>query len=669
MFKKIKKLHVKLSMLYIFFAVLMGIFISAFGYWITWNLATGMYSEKAQQASALAATYVDGDRIGQYLQTMEKDEEYKLLQEWLNTMKEEMDILYLYVFQPGTDSLTYLLEAQTPEDDPAYISTLGDVYQYTDLEYTYLLPDVEAKQGSDEVIITTESLFFGSGVSAWSPVLDSQGNLAAMVEVDFALDQVSTTIRFSLFLMLGTFAVLILLLIAFQTLTIRKMITVPLKKLTDRTLRFASEGELSDLGDDIKTGDELQTLSEAFTQMAQDIVAYTREQADIVASRERIATELQVATDMERSMLPKDIDDDFTGKKYMDVRGSVRIAPQMGGDFYDYFALDEHRMAIVLCDGRESGIPAAMKLVVAQTIIRSRFSADRRLSEIATEINRQLYVEEGKKRPLATFLGILDTEEGSFCYVNAGYNAPVVMRQGERYELLTSPAYVPFGVEENVVYRELGLELHQGDRLLFYSEGVSNAKNPKGELYGAERLRSRLNEIRNRDMTCSSLINELFSSVELFMADVKAEDDQVLLILEYRRGSRDQAQIVLAPYMGQLPHLQDFMKEQLSVNQIDAKTCALVLVCAEEIFSICCRYAVGDRVEVFCAITGGGRLTLRYTVDLHGKDPLNDPSSVVKNTLSFLEKSADRFELLKSGQRSTFVLVKELMAQDAAAQE
>lgn len=666
MFKRVKKLHLKLSILYAFFAVVMGIFISIFGYRITWNLATSMYSEKAEQASALAATYVDGDRIAKYAETLEKDEAYYILQERLNTMKEEMDILYLYVFLPGTDSFTYLLEAQTPEDDPAYISTLGDVYEYTDLEYTYLVPDVEAKRGSDQVIITTESLFFGSGVSAWSPVLDSQGNLAAMVEVDFALDQVSATIRTSLTLMVGTFAVLILLLIAVQTLTTRKMITVPLKKLTDRTLCFVSEGELSDLGDDIKTGDELQTLSEAFTQMAKDIAAYTKEQSDMVASRERIATELKVATDMELSMLPRDIDD-FNGKKYIDVRGSLRVAPQMGGDFYDYFALDEHRMAIVLCDGQDSGIAAAMQLVVAQTIIRSQFSADRRLSETATEINRQLYVEEGHKRPLATFLGILDTEEGSFSYVNAGYNAPVVMRQGERYDLLTSPAYVPFGVEENVVYRELGLELHQGDRLLFYSEGVSNAKNPKGEPYGAERLRSRLNEIRNRDMTCSSLLSELFSSVELFMADVKAEDDQVLLILEYRRGSRDQAQIVLAPYMGQLPHLQDFMKEQLSANRIDSKTCALVLVCAEEIFSICCRYAVGDRVEIFCAITGEGRLTLRFTVDLHGKDPLTDPSSVVKNTLSFLEKNADRFEFLKSGQRSTFVLVKELLAQDATS--
>ena len=239
MLKRVKKLHLKLSILYAFFAVLMGIFISVFGYWITWNLATSMYSEKAEQASALAASYVDGDRIAQYAQTLEKDAAYDNLQERLNTMKEEMDILYLYVFLPGTDSFVYLLEAQTSEDDPAYISTLGDVYEYTDLEYTYLVPDVEAKQGSDEVIITTESLFFGSGVSAWSPVLDSQGELAAMVEVDFALDQVSATIRNSLFLMVGTFVVLILLLIAVQTLTIRRMITIPLRKLTDRTLRFA----------------------------------------------------------------------------------------------------------------------------------------------------------------------------------------------------------------------------------------------------------------------------------------------------------------------------------------------------------------------------------------------------------------------------------------------
>lgn len=665
MVRRAKKLHVKLTVLYSCFAVLLGVFISVFGYRVTWNLATSMYSEKAEQAAALAATYVDGDQIGRYAETLEIDAEYQALQAVLNTMKEKMDILYLYVYQPGSDSFIYLLEAQTPEDDPAYISSLGDVYEYTDLEYTYLVPDVEAKRASDEVIVTTESLFFGSGVSAWAPVLDSQGELAAMVEVDFSLDQVMASIQQSLILMLLVYVAMVVVMVLFQSLSIRRMINTPLKKLTDRTLRFAAKGELSDSGDDIKTGDELQTLSEAFTQMARDIAAYTKEQADMAASRERIATELQVATDMEKSMLPQAIDD-FAGKKYIDVQGAIRIAPQMGGDFYDYFVLDDHQMVVVLCDGQDNGIAAAMQLVVTRTIIKSQFAVDRALSNTATEINRQLYVGEGRRRPIGTFLGVLDTEEGLFSYVNAGYNAPIVMRQGERYEILNTPSYVPFGVEENVAYRELRMELRQGDRLLFYSEGVSDAKNEEGECYGAERLRLRLSENRNRDMGSAALLESIFDGIDQFVGSAEAKDDQVLLVLEYRRGSRDQAQIVLAPNMVHLQELLEFIKEQLTVNRISRKKSALVLVCAEEVFSVCCRYAAGDRVEVHCSITEKGKLTLRYTADFQGVNPLTAANSVVKNTIGFLEKNMDCFELLRSGQRSTLILVKDLKEQEAS---
>lgn len=658
--KKGKRLNVKLTLLYACFALLIGAFICVFSYRITWDLATSMYSEKAEQAAALVATYVDGDHVGSYIQSLTKDEAYEALQEKLNTTKEELDLLYLYIFVPGTDSFVYVMDAQTEEDDPAYISSLGDVFEYTELEYTYLVPDVEAKRGSQEVIIASESLFFGSGVSAWAPVLDSQGEVAAMVEADFSLEQVSASIRSSIILLLAVFAALIAVVVLVQSLAIRRMVTVPLKKLTDRTLTFASEGTLSDFEDDIRTGDELQVLSEAFGQMASDIVSYTEEKADLAATKERIATELEVASDIQQSMLPETLGD-FSGKKYLEIHGDFRGSKRIGGNFYDYFLLDDHRVGLTLCGMESSGIPAAMLLVVVRTIIKSQFSSERSLADTMGEINRQVYQTVDGKRPISAFVGVLDTEAGVFSYINAGYNPPVVMRQGERYDFLASQTYAPLGISENVLYRELTMELRHGDRLLLYSAGIINAKAPDGERFGAERLRGRLNESRNRGLVLEDMDQDIIKAVSTFTGKPDPEDDLVLLSLAYQRDNRDLAQLILPPDMDRANLLQDFLKEQLRVNRIQGKDYARLLVCAEELFSLCCKYASGSRVEVECAVPSSNRLELRLTANLWG-NPLEDTrNSAVQSAVSFLRKYADRLELIElENRRFALVMAKEL---------
>lgn len=658
--RRFKKLNTKLVVLYVCFAVLLGTFISIFSYKVTWNLATRSYGEKARQSAALAATFVDGDRAGWYLEAMETDADYDELCAKLNVIKQEMNLNYLYVFIPGSDSFTYLVEAQTEDDDPLYIASLGDVYEYTELEYRYLVPDVEAGRASQELIVSKDSLFFGSGVSAWAPVFNSQGEVAAMVEADIDFDWVTASIKSSLILMLTVYFVLILLMILFQSISIRRMITIPLNKLTDRTLRFAAEGELSAFEDDIKTGDELQTLSEAFGKMAEDITAYTKEKADLAAVKERIATELEVASDIQQSMLPGELPE-FPGKKYLDVQGQLRISKHMGGNFYDYFVLDDHSVGIVICGMPSTGIPAAMLLVVTRTIIKSQFLSARTLSGTMSEINRQVYGATDRKQPISAFVGVLDTEDGVFSYVNAGYNPPVVMRRGERYEFLASPAYTPLGVEQNVSYRELKLELRQGDRLLFYSDGIIQAKAPDGGVYGTERLRTGLNESRNEELHPEQLMQSVIASVTGFTGQEDPDADLVLLALEYKRGNRDQAQLVLAPNMGKVRELQDFLKEQMAMNRITGRAYAQILVCAEEMFAICCKYALDTKIEIDCAVSGQSKLVLRLIANLRRRDPFADEeNTVVQNAIAFIRKNAESFELVEMNRRSALVMTKSL---------
>ena len=658
--KRLRKLNTKLTLIFAGFAVLLGVFISGFSYRTTWNQATSFYSEKARQAATLAAGYVDGDRVGRYLETMETDDAYEAMEAALTEIKRSMGLSYLYVFIPGSDSFTYIVDIQLEDEDPEYFSALGDVYEYTELEYEHLVPDVEAKQASQDVIVSRSSLFFGSGVFTWAPVFDSRGDLAAMVEADITLELMEESIRNSLIVMLCVYLAMIALMIALQSIAIRRMITLPLQKLTDRALEFAAEGELSEFVDDIKTGDELQTLSESFGKMALDITAYTQEKSAMAADQERIATELQVATDMQQSMLPRELTD-FPGGKYMDIQGQIQISRKMGGNFYDYFVLDDHRVGVVMCGMQDTGITAAMMLVVTRTIIKSQFLSDRKLAETMAEINRQIYDAMDQERAISAFAGILDVSDGRFTYVNAGFNAPVVMRQGERYEFLTSPAYVPLGTSENVSYRELSLQLRQGDRLLFYSDGIINAKASGEERYGQERLRTRLNTDRNKDLGLEQLMQGIFQESAAFTGASEPESDLVLLALEYKRGNRDQAQLVLPPDMGRVRELQAFLKEQLTMNRVEGKTYAQIQVCAEELFSICCRCARGTRIEVDCAVPSADKLVLRMSMNLRGVNPLADEqNTVVQSAAAFIRKNAESLEWMEQDNKSILVMTRRL---------
>lgn len=653
--KQRKKLHMKLTVLYTCFAVVIGMFISAFGYYMMFQQAVDFYSEKARQAAAVGVSYVDGDAVAGYLDSGETDAAYDKLCQQLNEVKGQMDLTYFYVFQPREAHFVYVVEAMVDTDNPEYISGMGDIYEYSEWEYEYLVPDVAAKRSSQEGLMSMENPFFGVGVSAWVPVLDSQGEVAAMVEADIHLDQVLTSIQSAIIVMLAVYVMLILAMVLLQAVAIRRMISVPLQKLTDRTLHFAAEGQLSGFDDDITTGDELQTLSEAFGQMARDIATYTDERADLAAEKERIATELEVATDIQQSLLP-DALPDFPGRKYMDIHGQLHPSQEMEGHFFDYFLLDDRRVGVVICGTQTTGIPAAMMLVVTRTVIKSQFTGDRPLAETMGRINRQVWEAMEHKQPITAFVGVLDTWDGSFTYVNAGYNPPMIMRRGERCELLACTASIPLGMERNVSYRDVTMHLHQGDRLLFYSDGVIKAKNPHQDSFGVERLRNTLGNTRSGD-GAEKMVDAVLSTVMRFTGKTAAEDDMVLLALEFKRGDRGLARLGLQPVMDCVPQLQGFLREQMASNNITGKDYARVLVCAEELFSICCKYAGGNWVEAECAVPGEDRIEVRFFADFRGGDPLSESTNkTVQNAAAFIRSNMDRLELESRDGQSALVM-------------
>ena len=170
---RFKSIGSKFTILFTIMALVLCIGLCAFSGYISWREYTNFFWQKALESAKLAACYVDGDHIGSYLETGEIDQAYKELYRTLQAIKKEHNIKYLYIFAPESNHFTYIMDVALEDESSLSFSNLGDIYEYTELEYEYLLPDVEAKRASQEKIVLLQNAY-GPGVSAWAPVLDSE---------------------------------------------------------------------------------------------------------------------------------------------------------------------------------------------------------------------------------------------------------------------------------------------------------------------------------------------------------------------------------------------------------------------------------------------------------------------------------------------------------------
>ena len=220
----------KMTTLFVLFALILVLALGVFSYLNSWESFSRMYWDDARNAANTAAAFIDGNRIAGYVQSGEKDAYYHELQQTLNLLKKELGVMYLYVYAPGSDSFTYIMEARLSTDDPDKISDLGDVFEYGHSEYEYLLPDVLAKRGSSQVVVL-ENEYYGHSVSAWAPVFDDGGELSAMVEAEIPLDLVEENLASFIWVLMALACFVIAVLVVMLYLLMRRMISKPLKKL------------------------------------------------------------------------------------------------------------------------------------------------------------------------------------------------------------------------------------------------------------------------------------------------------------------------------------------------------------------------------------------------------------------------------------------------------
>ena len=254
-------------------------------------------------------------------------------------------------------------------------------------------------------------------------------------------------------------------------------------------------------------------------------------QAEAVGETERISAELNVANHIQTSMLPN-LFPAFPERKEFDIYASMTPAKEVGGDFYDFFMVDDRHLAVVIADVSGKGVPAALFMVIGKTLIKDHTQQGRALGEIFTEVNELLCESNSEGLFITAFEGVLDLVTGEFTYVNAGHEMPFICKAGGDFVAHKIRAAFVLAGMEDMRYRAGSMMLEPGDKVFQYTDGVTEATNIHNELYGMSRLGTILNKVK--DGNPHQILPAVKADVDAFVGEAPQFDDITMLCLEYK---------------------------------------------------------------------------------------------------------------------------------------
>ena len=381
----------------------------------------------------------------------------------------------------------------------------------------------------------------------------------------------------SIFMQIIIFATLFV----FIYVLIKRVILNNLEKVND-TLGRITKGDLN-VTVDVRSSQEFSSLSDDINSTVSTLKRYIAEAAA------RIDQELEYAKQIQLSALPTD----FPSNKDFGIYAQMIAAKEVGGDFYDFYKLNDTTVAFLAADVSGKGIPAAMFMMTAKTILEDLAESGMAVNEIFTKANEKLCQNNESGMFVTAWMGILDLESGRLQFANAGHNPPLLKRANGDFEYLRTRAGFVLAGMEGIRYRAGEIMLSPGDRLFLYTDGVPEATNSDNKLYGEHRLLGFMN--KNATVDATALLPALKADIDEFVGDAPQFDDITMLIFDYKPGHGD-VQRVNQSFPAKTEALSDvigFVEETLESFECPMKIQNAICVAIEEIFVNVAHYAYG----------------------------------------------------------------------------
>ena len=531
--KRITGLTGKLMLGIIIFGILLGSIISIIGYWEFTSVLEQQYNDSAYEIAETAARYLNPDKFEEYLSTGKVDEEYRMIEKRLDDLVDATDTTLIYVAKVDVSdyrTLTYIYDSVNSASGfdryPLGYTAVGVAEEYVNNVRNIITKGERATE-----YLYSYSEESGAHTTAGIAIYDSKGEIVAILGVEKAMRRLENARNtYVKDVLLGVLAAICLFLIVYSTFLYREIL-LPILAVTDEAKRFADSNTPSDKLSSINKNDEIGVLAKAVGKMETDIVEYVENLTLVTAEKERIGAELSIATQIQADMLPG-IFPAFPDKPEFDIYATMNPAKEVGGDFYDFFMVDESHLAIVMADVSGKGVPAALFMVIGKTLIKDHTQPGRDLGEVFTEVNNILCESNSEGLFITAFEGVLDLVSGEFTFVNAGHEIPFICKKDGSYEPYKIRAGFVLAGMEGIRYQCGTMQLSPGDRLFQYTDGVTEATDKDGRLYGMGRLGEIL--AQNAALPPMELLGKIKEDIDAFVGDAPQFDDITMLCLEYK---------------------------------------------------------------------------------------------------------------------------------------
>ena len=466
---------------------------------------------------------------------------YDVLVHMLRNFVNDVDYVYLGMYDRDTSALVYIVDSD--EDEPLQPGDWESVSRQGMEKFIQW-------NGEGMLYDIDNTRKYGWMCTAGFPIRDGAGEICVFLLVDVSINSVvRNMVRYAL--QIGVGLTLATALIAWLvSRRMKKTVVQPIDAIANAAVTYVRDKRSGNARQDhfsglnIHTGDELQNLSHVMADMERDLSEHEEQLTRITAEKERIGTELSLATRIQAAMLPH-IFPPFPDRTDFDIYASMDPAKEVGGDFYDYFLIDGDHLGLVIADVSGKGVPAALFMMASKIILQSVAMLGGSPGEILTKTNEAICSNNEAQMFVTVWVGILELSTGKLTCANAGHEYPVFKRKDGAFALYKDRHGFVLGGMDGVVYTEYEILLEPGDKLFVYTDGVPEAANIKKEMFGTERMLAALNE--RREAAPMEVLNNMRSAVDAFVQEAEQFDDLTMLCLEYKgpqpkeSGAIDQA--------------------------------------------------------------------------------------------------------------------------------
>jgi len=520
----------------LFLLALLSFCIALIGYHSFTKYFTEEYNESVEKTAVTARYLVDGNRIKYYLENGEDSNDYKETKYYLTRLCNSQGMSVIYVMTVSNDYKLTTSVFNCLSDDSTYTPwEIGYEVPTSDVEYEKAYKKMYEEGLESATVVRIENLNTGKPhVTALVPIKDDSGKVVAILHVQRFVKRLNTIRRKYLVQLSVTAGILMLLAGLMASVFLRKQVVKPIRKLTGEAERFARDNTRQEIGFDkgICKVREINSLAASIDKMEYDTVKYVADITAMTKESERIGTELDVASKIQTGLLPVEFPA-FPEREEFDIFATMDPAKVVGGDFYDFFLVDDTHLAFLIADVSDKGIGAAFFMAIAKTIIKTHALTGASPSEILEAADRIIATKNPAGLFVTVWMGVIDIVTGHVTACNAGHDYPALLQNKEEgYQIQKIKHGPPVAFLPNMEFPAIEFDMKPGDRIFLYTDGLNEAKREDGERFGTARILEVLNS--HQGDSEEATLMAMHEAVRAFSGDEPQFDDMTMLGFTFR---------------------------------------------------------------------------------------------------------------------------------------